>query len=662
MSEKQLSASMDRLRYYSGKLAPAITLTVGLIVVPALYLTGSIGIETVNMFGRFLAFAILAVSLDLVWGYMGILCLCQSLFFSFGGYAMGMHLALHGPLDGPGKTIPRALYVVSSSVEGIELPWFWQPFNSLSVTLLLGLLIPGVVAIIIGYCGFVSRIRGVFFAILTQAITFGAWLVFCRNDLMLCGTNGLTNFVTLAGFDLTVPNVKLGLYLVTLLTLIAVYWFCHVIVTSRLGRVMVAIRDNETRLRFSGYRPYVFKMLIFVLAGMIAGIAGMLFAPQANIFTPKFMEVKMSILAVIWVAVGGRGTLSGAVLGALAVNILYNTLTTQMPGSWPFVQGGMFIGIVLLCPEGLMSIWRRWTKQSSDPRGQASDEVVHRDAIDQRSPVADQGENAEDEYRKRLARLRVMQRISPGTSELDCVLLRIEKLQVEFDGFKALDIDSFTANHYELQVIIGPNGAGKTTLCDVISGKTHPTAGSVQFAAQEITGKSETDIARLGVGRKFQTPTVFDSLTVYENMQIASPGRQELKQNLWSKETDDEGKQILDILRRVRLIDHVDLPVKYLSHGQRQWLEISMLILAKPMLLLVDEPAAGLTDEETALTAELLLELQAEHSIIVIEHDMEFVRLLNAPVTVLNEGKVMAQGSLEELQSNPEVIEAYLGR
>jgi urea transport system ATP-binding protein len=164
------------------------------------------------------------------------------------------------------------------------------------------------------------------------------------------------------------------------------------------------------------------------------------------------------------------------------------------------------------------------------------------------------------------------------------------------------------------------------------------------------------------VGRKFQTPTVFDSLTVYENMQIASPGRQELKQNLWSKETDDEGKQILDILRRVRLIDHVDLPVKYLSHGQRQWLEISMLILAKPMLLLVDEPAAGLTDEETALTAELLLELQAEHSIIVIEHDMEFVRLLNAPVTVLNEGKVMAQGSLDELQSNPEVIEAYLGR
>jgi urea transport system ATP-binding protein len=216
--------------------------------------------------------------------------------------------------------------------------------------------------------------------------------------------------------------------------------------------------------------------------------------------------------------------------------------------------------------------------------------------------------------------------------------------------------------HYALNVIIGPNGAGKTTLCDVISGKTRASQGRVQFAGQEITRISEVGIARRGVGRKFQTPTVFDGLDVRQNMELALPGRQDLVRNLNRKSTDTESRQIDEILDRVRLIDDVERPVKFLSHGQRQWLEISMLILSKPQLLLVDEPAAGLTDEETVLTAELLLELQDEHSIIVIEHDMEFVRLLNSRVTVLNEGRIIAQGSLDQVKQDPEVIEAYLGR
>jgi urea transport system ATP-binding protein len=241
-------------------------------------------------------------------------------------------------------------------------------------------------------------------------------------------------------------------------------------------------------------------------------------------------------------------------------------------------------------------------------------------------------------------------------------LLFVKNLTAVFDGFKAVDIEALGVEHNELRVIIGPNGAGKTTFCDLVSGKTPPTTGQVFFDRDEITGVQEVDIARRGIGRKFQTPTVFDSLTTFENLELSLPGRQGLWSNLRRATTPEEVGQIETLLERVRLIDERDTEASQLSHGQRQWLAISALILTNPKLLLVDEPAAGLTDAETALTAELLLELRADHTLIVIEHDMDFVRQLNSFVTVLNEGKILAEGTLAELQNNPEVIEAYLGR
>jgi urea transport system ATP-binding protein len=231
-----------------------------------------------------------------------------------------------------------------------------------------------------------------------------------------------------------------------------------------------------------------------------------------------------------------------------------------------------------------------------------------------------------------------------------------------FDGFKALDIKNWGVYHNELRVVIGPNGAGKTTLCDVISGKTRPTTGRVYLDGSDITETPDSEIACLGVGRKFQTPTVFDSLTVYENMNLALPQARGVWKNLFQKQSRQEKAKIDALLNRVRLFGDRFEQAKYLSHGQRQWLEISMLILASPRLLLVDEPAAGLTDSETGLTAELLLELKDEHTIIVIEHDMDFVRRLGAWVTVLNEGQVLADGPMDEVQADEQVIEAYLGR
>ena len=986
-------------------------------MVTGMDLTDGMSIESVNNLGRYLCFAIVALSLDLIWGYGGMLCLCQFLFFSLGGYAMGMYLAHHGGPEGIidannwGK-IPACLFVVYPGQVGETqtqwtVPLFWKPFWSLPITLILGMLIPGLVAGLIGFFVFRSRVRGVFFAVLTQAIVLAIWLIFSMNNMKLCGTNGLTRFdrittssrekigidvdpaklkqhkltladvkqaivakqqavaevyrqqvenrrkiakesrfvsrtvhvhspitelsetkdgfvVTLArsvhvwktlaafqdakittpesnvglreltrvkivGYGLTDKDVKLGLYWITLVVLIIVYVLCRLLMNSRIGRVLIAIRDNESRLRFSGYQPYLFKMSVFAMSGMIAGLAGMLYAPQMRIFTPTNLIPSESILVVIWVAVGGRGTLSGPILGALVVNYAYSKLTSLAPDAWPFALGGSFLAVVLMLPDGLMSLWHRWTSLSLTSPAAGPVRFVSRPQTDEltdgqkrsdgmiavlgilslavglyaarglwqygkpydlglmanrsgsavvvglmsvsmafcgvmqvptglgmisgrpwgirwcsnvlkfllglviatigwyffidqlrgglwswlesgvgrvhtmvsdvpecailavwatgtllvisrlykiliflaalitataiyylamnellpdgahrvleilflglwtslfvvtlaraslspaigrlyekMASVKEAEEEAKEEeeeeaiqppdktnLERRLSHLALRQRVGPIEAPIERSLMYVQDITVLFDGFKALDIQRFSVEHYELNVIIGPNGAGKTTLCDVISGMTRPTTGKVFFAEQEITNMPEVNIARLGVGRKFQTPTVFDSLSVYQNMELALPGRERLIPHFDKRFTSEERDRIHGILKRVRLSDDADKQARYLSHGQRQWLEISMLILASPRLLLVDEPAAGLTDEETLLTSELLLELQDEHSVIVIEHDMEFVRLLNSKVTVLNEGKIMAYGSMDEVQKNPDVIEAYLGR
>ncbi len=767
---------------YRRTAASWIIFLIALVGVPLLYHFDQMSMVSVNLLGQYLAFAIVAVSLDLVWGYAGLLCLCQALFFCLGGYAMGMYLAHHGGpegiIDHNGWKLPACLYVVYPYKVGEQpsdamVPWFWKPFWSLWSTLLLGVLVPGAVAGVIGFFVFRSRVRGVFFAVLTQAIALAAWLIFTLNDIKCGGTNGLTRFdrvilgpqekiqvqlkperleqeklspsvitpaleqyikatpgaaltesgstyfvsipngthpwtmkegveavkvpetsgksvtlgslsdVRLAGYLLTDDNTRMGLYILTVLALGGAYALCRFVITSRVGQVLIAVRDNESRLRFFGYEPYHFKVFVFALSGMLAGLGGMLYVPQKLIITPHNLSVLESIMVVIWVAVGGRATLSGAILGTLVVKLAYMYFTSQhemlwfakgrIPDRlydlftwrsdyWMFMLGSLFVAVVLLLPDGLVSLpkrgmeaWQRLRRRRDEP------------------DIAEEPSAPEVNTRGNMASLQThLQRVnslqrerslsSQHRSLLDTELVRVENVKVIFDGFKALDIDQFSIDYYELQVVIGPNGAGKTTLCDVISGKTRATSGQIFFGKTEITHVPEVDIARLGVGRKFQTPSIFDGLTVFESMELALPGRQALQRNFRQKAAPADRERIYEILKRVRLDREAGKRVKYLSHGQRQWLEISMLLLASPHLLLVDEPAAGLTDEETALTAELLLELQDEHSVMMIEHDMEFVRLLNAPVTVLNEGSVMAHGTLDEVQADPRVVEAYLGR
>ncbi|MDF2366350.1 MAG: urea ABC transporter ATP-binding protein UrtD [Sneathiella sp.] len=242
-------------------------------------------------------------------------------------------------------------------------------------------------------------------------------------------------------------------------------------------------------------------------------------------------------------------------------------------------------------------------------------------------------------------------------------ILYLDGVSVSFDGFKALNNLSFVIEPGEMRAIIGPNGAGKTTMMDVITGKTKPDTGEVFFKGGiDLTKHDEAFIANLGIGRKFQKPTVFESQTVFHNLELSLKGEKGVMTTLFAALNDEEVARIMEILGVIRLTDKASDLAGSLSHGQKQWLEIGMLLMQDPDLLLVDEPVAGMTDAETEQTAILLREISATHSVVVVEHDMEFVRALNSKVTVLHEGSVLAEGSLDTVQNNQRVIEVYLGR
>ena len=247
--------------------------------------------------------------------------------------------------------------------------------------------------------------------------------------------------------------------------------------------------------------------------------------------------------------------------------------------------------------------------------------------------------------------------------ELTSALLYLDAVTVSFDGFRALNDLSLVLEPGEMRAIIGPNGAGKTTMMDVVTGKTRPDKGDVYFSGNiDLTRLDETEIANLGIGRKFQKPTVFDHHTVLDNLRLALAGDRRARRNIFWRESDEERGRIDAILRTIRLTDNSHRLAGGLSHGQKQWLEIGMLLSQEPKLLLVDEPAAGMTDAETRQTAELLREINRDRTVIVVEHDMEFVRELGVRVTVLHEGSVLAEGSLDQVSNDRRVIEVYLGR
>lgn len=307
----------------------------------------------INLYGKYLTFAILALGIDLLWGYTGLLSLGQCLFFALGGYAIGMYLLLMIGTRGQYKNVLPDYMVF---LEYKELPAHFVPFYNFWFALGAVVWVPALVALVFGYLAFRSRIRGVYFSILSQALTYAAALMFFRNDFTFGGNNGFTDFKEILGYDINSPDTKRVLYMVTCAVLVGTYLLCRWITTSRFGKIQRAIRDGENRVLFSGYATVHFKLFVFVIAAIIGGIGGALYVPQVGIINPSEMTPDKSLEAVIWVAVGGRGTLYGPIMGAVGINALKSYSTRAYPEYWLFILGALFIVVVLLMPRGIAGL------------------------------------------------------------------------------------------------------------------------------------------------------------------------------------------------------------------------------------------------------------------------------------------------------------------
>ncbi|MDR1777240.1 MAG: urea ABC transporter permease subunit UrtC [Desulfovibrio sp.] len=308
----------------------------------------------VSLLGKYLCFAILALSIDLVWGYLGILSLGHGAFFGMGGYVMGMHLMRQ--IGGQGVYANPELPDFMVFLNWKELPWYWWGSDSFVFICVLVILVPALAALIFGWPAFRSRVSGVYLSIITQAMTFALMLAFFRNEMGFGGNNGLTDFKTLLGVSLQSKWMIAGLFMASALALALIYVLCRAATVSKLGRVFIAVRDAESRTRFIGYRVEHVKLAAFVCSAVIAGIGGALYVPQVGIINPNVFQPLFSVEMVVCVALGGRGRLCGAVLGALVVNLLKTWFTTALPEVWLFFLGALFVLVTLFLPDGLIGV------------------------------------------------------------------------------------------------------------------------------------------------------------------------------------------------------------------------------------------------------------------------------------------------------------------
>lgn len=352
MAQDQAAARVHRPGLFRGVAFTLATLAIALPLLGGAFADSAMGISPylANIIGQIATFALLALALDLVWGFGGILSLGHGLFFALGGYLIAMHMLKAGYVYG-GVT-PDIMTFMGWS----ELPAHWTFFESLPYAALLILLIPGLVAFVYGYVSFRSRVSGVYFAIITQALTYVAMLLMFRNDTGFGGNNGMTGFTTLLGVDIGAPGMVIGLSTASVLVLLIAFLACGALMRSPFGRMLVAVRDDEARLRFMGYDTLWPKLAVWTLSGILAAIAGALYVPQVGIINPKLLSPELSIEIAVWVALGGRGALSGAVIGAVIISALKFWLTGFVPEAWPFILAGVVLVVVTLLPNGLLDL------------------------------------------------------------------------------------------------------------------------------------------------------------------------------------------------------------------------------------------------------------------------------------------------------------------
>lgn len=316
---------------------------------------------TITLLGKYLCYALLALSVDVIWGYCGILSLGHGAFFALGGYGMGMYLmrqiGSRGVYGDP--VLPDFMVFLNWS----ELPWFWHGFDHFWFAMLMVGIVPGILAFVFGWLAFRSRVAGVYFSIMTQALTYALLLAFFRNEMGFGGNNGLTDFKDILGFNLQSDTTRVALFVITAIVLTMAYFLSKAILNSKFGRVIVSIRDAEDRARFIGYKTETYKVWLFVYSAVLAAIAGALYVPQVGIINPGEFAPLNSIEIVVWVAVGGRGTLYGAIAGAILVNFAKTRFTGIFPEAWLFALGGLFVFVTIFMPKGVVGLFDRFSRK-----------------------------------------------------------------------------------------------------------------------------------------------------------------------------------------------------------------------------------------------------------------------------------------------------------
>jgi len=547
-----------------------------------------------ELLAGFLALALLALSLDLIWGYSGILSFGQAAFFGLGGYAVGI-------------TVTR-----------------WNSPWAVLVGVALGIVVPVMAAFILALFVFYSRVGAFFVAVITLAISALAEQLVNEFSDFTGGFNGIILPIGFPYSNQIVYLILLGVFGVTLFA-------CTSLVSSDFGRALIAVRDNEERVRFLGYPSPIVKTVVFTLAAGIAGIGGVLYSLQTGLVSPSLIGFEFSTQAVIWVAVGGRGTLVGPAMGALLINMFQQVLSGSLQIYWQLILGAALILVVLFVPDGLYALLLRLTRRF------------------------------ESAARVGLA----LRQVAPGQRVAENrAPLEIRGVSKRFGSFNALSDVSMTLSLGELLCLIGPNGAGKSTLLDVVTARTPLSSGQIAVWGGLLDSTTSDRLVRLGVARKFQAATIFDRLTVFDNLALAKAAGKLSARHLHRRTKSlDLSEHVIHLLEAGNLHERLPDLGGNLGHGEKQLLELCMVLAQEPRVVLLDEPTAGLTLEERGRIGQVLrsLVLEQEISLLLIEHDLEFVRGVADRVVVLDYGRVVADGSVADVASSQLVREIYLG-
>lgn len=594
---EQLSDEDKFLRRTALRRAGLGGLAAAVVVIAAPYF---LDIYTTNILIRALLLAALALTVDLLWGYTGILTFGQSTFFGIGAYACALVFSHYG--FGPG-------WAVAALIIGV-----------------------GVAVLVAGLISWVSFYHGaspLYASIITLALPIVAVQVIFSGGRFTGSSSGLSGFPTYY-WSLEIWFIIAGLYLV----LVAV--IAWLLVRGDYGRVLVAIRENEDRCAYLGVPVSRIKIMLMVFCGAIGAVAGFGYAAFTNVVAPELAGFLLGTELLIWVALGGRGTLFGPIFGTIGIDVTSSYLSGSLPFFWKLLTGIAFVAVILLLPRGL-------------------------------APVLSSGWHIIAKRKQHIVSASKLMRIEPAhrlsTARMNDAPIDIQGVSRRYGSLSVLERVSFKAAAGQLLSIVGPNGAGKTTLMRCISNGTERTAGEVRIAGVEIGRSSPEKIVTLGVGRSFQNTSLFDNLTVADCLVLARY-RIEGAKLLYRRNTIRLPGPALDILTATGLEKSLDTDVKHLSHGMKRALELAMVLATEPQVLLLDEPTAGLTKIERSAIGKVLLRLTKDFGmcILLIEHDLDFVRDVSSRILVLHQGNVLLDGNVNDVVSSDLVKSVYSGQ